>query len=396
MARPGGDEKSNLSYPVYTEENMPRKALPMCRIAAIKSNDPLSPAPILQMMEAMQKGHDNSGFAMVMQDLAGVFDGHKDQPLLSMACTPAGLERADRLLDELGFERTFEWLPDVDPSPELDIRRMPLYVFRNYAYPPSHREAPEDEQKHLLTETQFALRHALEPGEEGFVYSFWPDVLTLKEIGDPRDIGTAFSLRQETHPLQARTISAQCRQNTNYRIVRYAAHPFFLDGYTLMGNGENTFYQKNKEFQQKLSPLYTGFESDTQCFLYTLHYVTETLGWPVQYYKHVITPLPFEEMADRPDAPVLYEIRQACQHLEINGPNTVIFVMPDGRMGIACDAKKLRPVMLGRNDRMVVAASEVCGVNRILPDRDSSRDIYPGERELVLVEPSLEVQRWPQ
>jgi hypothetical protein len=368
----------------------------MCRIAAIKSKDPVCPAPILQMMTAMQKGHDNSGFAMVMQDLEGAFAAHKDLPLLSMACTPAGLEQAEKMLEDRGFKLEFDWQPTVDPSPGLDIQRMPLYVFRNYGYPKELRGLPFSGQKQHLVDTQLALRRALEAENLGYVYSFWPDVLTLKEIGDPRDIAQAFGLWEQNYPLQARTISAQCRQNTNYQIVRYAAHPFFLEGYTLMGNGENTFFQKNKDFQQSLSPLYTGFESDTQCFLYTLHYVTEVLGWPIQYYKHVITPLPFEEMALRPEAPVLYEIRQSCQHLEINGPNTVIFVLPDGRMGIACDAKKLRPVVLGKDDRMVVAASEVCGLNRILPERNAAEDIYPGERELVTVNDALEVQRWPQ
>ncbi len=368
----------------------------MCRIAAIKSKEPISPAPILQMMAAMQKGHDNSGFAMVMQDLDGAFAAHKDVPLLSMACTPAGLELAERMMARLGFGLEFDWQPGVDPSAALDIQRMPLYVFRNYRYPDEFRSRPFDEQKKLLVETQLALRQALSEGGEGYVYSFWPDVLTLKEIGDPRDIGTAFRLSDEDHPLRARVISAQCRQNTNYQIVRYAAHPFFLEGYTLMGNGENTFFQKNREFQQTLSAAYIGFESDTQSFLYTLHYVVEVLGWPVEYYKHVITPLPFEEMALRPDAPVLYEIRQSCQNLEINGPNTVVFTLPDGRMGIACDAKKLRPVVIGRGGGMVVAASEVCGINRILPDRDSDEDIYPGEREMVVVGSDLEVQRWRQ
>jgi hypothetical protein len=368
----------------------------MCRIAAIKSKQPVSPASILHMMTAMQYGHDNSGFAMVLQDLEGAFAPYKQLPLLSMACTPAGLERADRMMDELGFDVKFEWRPELDPSSDLDIQRMPLYVFRNYAYPLSYDGRSGAERKALLVETRLALREALAEGEEGYAYSFWPDVLTLKEIGDPRDIGSAFGLWDDNHPLRARTISAQCRQNTNYRIVRYAAHPFFLGGYTLMGNGENTFFQKNRDFQQTLSPWYAGFESDTQTFLYTLHYVTQTLGWPVQYYKHVITPLPFEEMAVHPDSPVLYEIRRACQGLEINGPNTVIFVLPDGRMGIACDSKKLRPVVVGRDDRMVAAASEVCGLNRILPDRTVEEDVYPGERELVLVDGGLEVQRWQQ
>jgi glutamine phosphoribosylpyrophosphate amidotransferase len=163
-----------------------------------------------------------------------------------------------------------------------------------------------------------------------------------------------------------------------------------------MGNGENTFYQKNKETQQGLHPAYIGFESDTQCFLYTLHYVVEQLGWPLIYYKHVVTPLTFSEMSDRSDAPVLQRIPQSCQHLEINGPNTVVFVLPDGRMGIVADAKKLRPLVVGREGDLVAAASEVCGINMVIPGRDTAADIYPGEREMVVINNDLEVQRWNQ
>ncbi len=373
----------------------------MCRMAAIKSQSPVPSVLALRMMLAMQKGHDNSGFAMVMQDLGGAFDGFKRFPLLSMACTNEGLERAEEILENLGFSPKFDYQPDVEDRPGLDFRRMPNYVFRNYRYPEPlnfYPERPTPEQKKLLVETRLKLRDALARDQQGYVYSFWPDVLTLKEIGDPRDIGTYFQLWNEDHWLKARIISAQCRQNTNYQIVRYAAHPFFIEGYTLMGNGENTFYQKNKEFQQRLHPAYLGFESDTQCFLYTLHYVVEKLGWPLEYYKHVITPLTFEEMRQRPDAPILERIRQSCQHLEINGPNTVVFVLPDGRMGVCADAKKLRPFVIGRDDArgMVVGASEVCGVNMVLPDRDYEADVYPGERETVLISNTLEVQRWPQ
>lgn len=371
----------------------------MCRMASIKSKSPVPPVLMLRMMQAMQKGHDNSGFAMVMQDLGGAFQSFKQFPLLSMACTDVGLERAEEILEELGFTPKFDYQPDVNAKPGLDFRRMPHYVFRNYRYPERMSVKlgqPTAEQKQLLLETRLRLRQALGEDNQGYVYSFWPDVLTLKEIGDPRDIGTYFQLWDEDHWLKARIITAQCRQNTNYQIVRYAAHPFFVEGYTLMGNGENTFYQKNKEFQQHLHPAYIGFESDTQCFLYTLHYVLEELQWPLPYYKHVITPLTFEEMRCRPDGGVLERIRQACQHLEINGPNTVVFVLPDGRMGICADAKKLRPFVLGREDDIVVGASEVCGVNMVIPKRNTDMDVYPGERETVVIDNHLEVQRWQQ
>ena len=368
----------------------------MCRMAAIKSKTPVAPAMILRMMLAMQEGHDNSGFAMVMQDLGGAFANFKEFPLLSLACTPEGLDRVEEFLDNLGFTPKFDYQPDVDDRPGLDFRKMPVYVFRNYRYPESFVNRSWEDKKKLLVSTCLDLRKLLSEGDLGYVYSFWPDVLTLKEVGDPRDIGAYFQMWNESHWLQARVISAQCRQNTNYKIVRYAAHPFFLEGYTLMGNGEDTFYQKNKDALLGLHPGYIGFESDTQCFLYILHYVVEQLGWPLAYYKHVLTPLTFEEMDRHPDAPVLQHIRQSCQNLEINGPNTVVFVLPDNRLGIVADAKKLRPLVVGRQDDLVAIASEVCGVNTILPDRDYATDIYPGERETVIIDDQLEVEEWVQ
>ena len=225
----------------------------MCRIGAIKSKVPVEPAKALYLMLPQQEGHDNSGYAMVMQDLYGVFEGHKDKPLLSLACTPRGVRMVDAYMAEQGFEQMLEWLPDVDRRPGLDIKAMPCYVFRNYEYPEAYRGRPQAEREELLLDTRLALRRMLEKDGQGFVYSFWPDVLTLKEIGDPRDIAAYFRLWDEDGPLRAKSIVTQCRQNTNYDIVRYAAHPFFLQGYTLCANGENTFYTKNTEYQKSLA-----------------------------------------------------------------------------------------------------------------------------------------------
>ena len=61
-----------------------------------------------------------------------------------------------------------------------------------------------------------------------------------------------------------------------------------------------------------------------------------------------------------------------------------------------CDSKKLRPVVVGRHKHMVAIASEVCGLNAILPDRDVAEDIYPHEREMVIIGNDLAVQRWNQ
>ena len=347
-------------------------------------------------MRSQQKGHDNSGFAMVMQDLGGIFKDYKELPILSMACTDEGLNIADNILAEEGFVRAMQWSPETNPDPKLIIENMPHYIFQVLQYPKAFKYASREEKEELLVNTRLRLRKALEVDEEGFVYSFWPDVITLKEIGDPKDIGTYFGLWEESDNFTAKIITAQCRQNTNYDIVRYAAHPFFLQGYTSLANGENTFYERNNLFQQSLFEGYIGFESDSQCFLYTLHYLNKVLKWPLNYYKHTITPLPYEEITQRQDKTTLLKIKESLTHLEINGPNTIIGVLPDGTLFTCCDSKKLRPVVIGYTDDTVVITSEVTGINEILPERNWENDIYPHERETVVINNDLRVEKWQQ
>jgi len=347
-------------------------------------------------MRSQQEGHDNSGFAMVMQDLGGIFEGYKGLPVLSMACTDSGMKVAEDILHKIGFVRVMQWTPKINASPDLTIEPMPNYVFEVFQYPKSYKYSPEDEKEELLVDTRLAIREELEKNEGGFVYSFWPDVVTLKEIGDPKDIGTYFGLWEEDEDFTAKNITAQCRQNTNYDIVRYAAHPFFLQGYTALANGENTFYEKNKLFQERLYKGYVGFESDSQCFLYTLHYVHKILKWPLKYYKHTITPLPFDEIEQSEEKETLLRIKASLANLEINGPNTIIAALPDATLFVCCDSKKLRPVVVGRTDDMVIITSEVTGLNELLPDRNWQEDIYPNEREMVIINNDLRIERWEQ
>ena len=301
----------------------------MCRIGAIKSRNPFAPSKLLYLMAPQQEGHDNSGFAMVMQNLQGFFSAYKSLPLLSFACTKEGLRLIDEYMRGRGWRLEHEWIPKVYPHKDLDIRALPVYGFRNYSYPGVYRGLPQNEIEDVLLDVRLGLRAILDEHDAGCVYSFWPDVLTLKEIGTPNDIATYFGLWDDSIDLWTHNAIVQCRQNTNHAIVRYAAHPFFLQGYSLCANGENTFYTLNTQYQRTLHRGYMGFESDSQNLLYSLHYVLHELKWPLQYYKHVITPLPHESMMERANGAALLAIRQSMSNLEINGPNTVIAMLPD-------------------------------------------------------------------
>ncbi len=368
----------------------------MCRIGCIKSLDPIHPAKALYLMLPQQKGHDNSGFAIVMTDLEGIFSKIKDKPMLSYSATLKGVRIVESYMKEKGFSKVFTWEPKTHSKVGQDFAKMPHYGFEAYDLPSGCEKCSPEERESLLLDVRLELRSILEQTDDGYVFSFWPDVLTIKEIGNPNHIGEFFGLWEEDDRIIGRNIMIQYRQNTNYDIVRYAAHPFFLQGYVLCANGENTFYVKNKEYQQSLHRGYLGFESDSQCFLYTLHYLHHELAWPLSYYKQVITPLPFEDLTNHPNKVVLNKIRESLAHLEINGPNTIIGMLPDNTLFTVCDSKKLRPVVVGTNGKMVAITSEVNGLNVIMPERNSEKDIYPNERETVIINDKLEIKRWKQ
>ena len=101
-------------------------------------------------------------------------------------------------------------------------------------------------------------------------------------------------------------------------------------------------------------------------------------------------------MLARKDSEILLRIKASLAHLEVNGPNSIIAVTPDGTLFTTCDSKKLRPVVVGKTDDTVIITSEVTGVNELMPDRDISQDIYPNEREMVVVDNDLNIERWHQ
>lgn len=368
----------------------------MCRIGAIKSKNKIHPSLALKLMRSQQEGHDDSGFAFVMQDLGGLFESYKDLPLLSMAATVEGTRVVEDILHEIGFRRVMQWSPDINNKPGLKIEAMPNYIFEVLQYPKSYSHATKDEKEELLIDTSLRIRKALEVNKSGYIYSFWPDVLTLKEIGSPKDIGTYFDLWEGNKDLVSGIITAQCRQNTNYDIVRYAAHPFFLEGYTALVNGENTFYEKNKCYQQTLYKGYIGFESDSQCLLYTLHYIDKILKWPLKYFKHILTPLSYDEIIKRKDKEILLRLKASLSNLEINGPNNFFAVLPNKELICVCDNKKLRPVVIGSDETSVIMTSEVVGINDLLPNRDTKKDIYPKENETIIVKNDLSIERLEQ
>jgi glutamate synthase domain-containing protein 1 len=230
------------------------------------------------------------------------------------------------------------------------------------------------------------LKEMGEAEKDMVVFSFWPDTIMIKEVGDP--VAVADYLQLDRKNLTARLILLQGRQNTNHEIDLYACHPFFLEGYSTMTNGENTAFIQNREFllSRKFAG-YRGYVSDSEVFTHSLHYLVDYLGLDLACYKHGITPLTDEALRNHPDAGFLTHLKYACRNLIIDGPNCVIGCLPDMTLFMVQDRKKLRPGVIGGGNGTFVFASEMCGLDAVIPQRNRACDFQPMHLDTAIVRP---------
>lgn len=368
----------------------------MCRLALKTSEISFSPYEVLEAMEAMQEGYDGSGLGLLLRGVSFAdFKYNKEKQIIlsGVAHTEKALHRMDRYMEERGFVQKYDH--EFTVRPELvEAKDRFKYVVRVYRKPAGMEKA---ELEDYLLATKLELRRDGEAhGGDLSVFSLWADVVSIKEIGWPLEIGDALSLHDNR--IMARVVMAQGRQNTNYGINLYACHPFFIQGIATMTNGENSAFVPIKEWLEgKNIPGYTGYQSDSEVFAHILHYVARELKLPLQAYKHVITPLSTADLNAHPQGEFLKGLRMACRRLIIDGPNAIIGTLPDETCMLAMDAKKLRPATVGGKPGTWAIASEMCGVQAMVPDRDPALDFQPMREHTVIIPPDRkELVIWTQ
>jgi len=368
----------------------------MCRLFALSSRDPVSPMRAIEALNVMKEGHDGSGVGLFLHDLGGPFGEIKDAPILSGIFSDEGLKRLDAYMDDRGFlaKSTLALEPRTKAPEGTPIRGT--YLARAYEPPAAVRAMSQADRELEYMKTRVALRLMGEGEEDIRVFSFWPDTIMIKEVGDPLAVGEYLGL--DRPELYSRRILAQGRQNTNYAINLYACHPFFIQGVCTMTNGENTAFVPIKEYLSSRGfPGYMGYQSDSEVFTHIMHFTLNRLHLGVEYYKHVITPLSNAEMEGHPDRELLGRIKQTCRKLIIDGPNCVIGCLPDGTMFMVQDRKKLRPGVVGGKPGLFAFSSEICGLDAAIPDRDPHADFQPMHLDTAIVRPECqEVSIWNQ
>lgn len=346
----------------------------------------------IKALDFMREGHDGSGVGLFLSDLGGPFEELKGAPILSGIFNSAGLKRLDQFMMEIGFMTKYKTSIKVPKTPPPGTPRRDIYLIRAYEYPEDWEGLSEKEIQNRLMLIRLQLRQMGEEHQDMIVYSFWPDTIMLKEIGDPLSVAEYLKLDRED--LKARIILAQGRQNTNYAINLYACHPFFIQGVATMTNGENTAFIPIREFLMSRGfPGYIGYQSDSEVFTHILHFTLYRLGLGIETYKHIITPLQDGDLGNHPNGAFLKQLKHSCRRLIIDGPNCVIGCLPDKTLFMVQDRKKLRPGVIGGKPGLYAFSSESCGLDAVIPDRDKSKDFQPMHLDTVTVSPDRQEVR---
>jgi glutamate synthase domain-containing protein 1 len=368
----------------------------MCRLFSITSDDPVSPMVAIRAIDVMKEGHDGSGVGLFLTDLGSEFQEFKNQPILSGIFSNEGLKTLDRFMIDHDFMVKYKLSIKPGKTPPAGTPKRDNYVIRVYEYPEEWEGLGKDEIEFRLMMIQLQLRRMGEEDESMLIFSFWPDVIIIKEVGDPLAIAEYLGLDRKE--LKARVIISQGRQNTNYAINIYACHPFFIQGMATVTNGENTAFVPIREFLMSRNfPGYTGYQSDSETFTHILHYMHHQLGMGMEMYKHIITPLKDGELDRHPNGLWLRKLKQTCRPLIIDGPNCVIGCLPDRTMFMVQDSKKLRPGVVGGRPGVFAFSSEMCGLDAAIPDRYVNLDFQPMKYETVIVRSERqEIEKWNQ
>jgi hypothetical protein len=358
----------------------------MSRMIALTSDHHLSPLEAIRGLNAMREGFYGSGTGLLLRGLGGPFETIPNAPILSGIFSTESLKCLDQYMLSQGYTTKYKISFKLDSSPPEGTPKRDVYLVRAYDCPLAYEELSFPERCDHFMRLRLELKKMGQARQDMMVFAFWPDTIVIKEIGEPTALAEYLDLGQKT--LKARVIMAQERQSTNYDINLYACHPFFLQGYATMTNGENTAFGPNREFLTSRGFAgYNGYQSDAEVFTHSLHYTLARLGMGIDAFKHVITPLDEDQIKTHPDGRFLTHLKQACRHLIIDGPNCVMGCLPDHTVFMAQDRKKLRPGVVGGVAGKYAFASEVCGLDAAIPDRDHRLDYQPMHMDTVIVGP---------
>lgn len=358
----------------------------MSRLLAISSNKYMLPNKALQALHVMQENIENSGIGLLLKDLGGPFEKMKNAPILSGVFTKAGIKILGRFMLDHGFTTKYKLGFKPNKKRPEGMPKRDVYLVSAYDYPTDWESLPDFERLEKLALLRMELFGLGKDSGEMTPFSFWPDTIIIKEMGNPLSVADCLHLNRKE--LKAKILMVQGDQNNAFGINLNTFFPSFLQGFATIAGGENTAATINREFLKSRGfEGYNGLRSSGDVFTDTLHYTITKLGLGLDFYKHILTPLNDSQLEQHSHHQFLKHIKQSCRNLIIDGPNCIIGVLPDQTVFMVQDRQKLLQGVVGTDNGTYVFCSDISGLDAVLPKRDPRMDFQPMHRDIVIVGP---------
>ena len=346
-----------------------------CAISAVISREGrrMSGARIIESMKPM---HDRSnglggGFAGY-----GIYPKYRDFFALHIFFDC----RATRKDCEARLRETME----VIHAEQIPTRKTPAItdeplIWRYFVSPlRSVLVSMQLEEKELIARTVMEINTT---HRGAYVFSSGKNMGTFKAVGFPEDVGRFYRLEE----YEAYSWTAHGRYPTNTPGWWGGAHPFSLLDFSVVHNGEISSYDANRRFIEMFGYKCT-LQTDTEVIAYIADYLLRRQKLTLEETASVIA-APFwstiqgKEPRERQR---LAYLRKVFPSLLITGPFSIVLGFEGGLMALN-DRLKLRSMVVGEKEDLVLISSEEAGIRAMEPDAEHIYAPAGGEPVIVRV-----------
>ncbi len=283
-------------------------------------------------------------------------------------------EECERLLKDRFEIVKAETIP-VRKIPEItDVPLIWRYFVAPLASVLSHLQL--DEKEYIARTVMYINTHL----DGAYVFSSGKNMGAFKAVGFPEDVGRFYRLDE----YEAYSWTAHGRYPTNTPGWWGGAHPFGLLDYTIVHNGEISSYDANRRYIEMFGYKCT-LQTDTEVITYIADYLLRRQGLTLREMASVIAAPFWSTIEAKPpkEREQLAYLRKVYSGLLITGPFSIVLGYSGGLMALN-DRLKLRSMVVGEKDDLVLIASEEAAIRKMEPD---ARNIYaPDGGEPVIVQ----------
>ncbi len=267
------------------------------------------------------------------------------------------------------------------PTKENKAIKNPPILWRYFVLPNKHNNNQNKTEEADDYVSRFVMMvNGKIPG--AYVFSSGKNMGVFKGVGYPEDIADYFQLEEYEGYLWV----AHGRFPTNTPGWWGGAHPLGILDWSVVHNGEVSSYGINKRYLEMFGYC-LELQTDTEVIAYLFDLLHRCQHIPLELVCRVLTAPFWEEIDQMPPAEQqLYTaLRRAYGSAMLNGPFSVIVASKGTMIGLN-DRIKLRPLVGGCKEDLVMLASEESALHAMTEKPEQIWQIRAGERFIAQVD----------